>query len=170
MSNAHEATDEVVELSDASKAAIDKWLAKYPEDQRQSAIIPALRILQDENQGYLTNPLVEAAADYLRIPRVSAFEVATFYSMFEMHHCGKHHVSVCTNISCMLMGADNIVEYVQNKLGIRLGESTDDGRIYLHKEEECLAACNGGPMMMVDGHYYERLTPERVDEVLDALD
>jgi NADH-quinone oxidoreductase subunit E len=90
--------------------------------------------------------------------------------MFETHPCGRHHVSVCTNISCMLRGGEDIAAYVENKLGIRTGESTADGRIFLKREEECLAACTGAPMMMVDHVYYENLTPEKVDQVLDALE
>ncbi|MGB1109988.1 MAG: NADH-quinone oxidoreductase subunit NuoE [Gammaproteobacteria bacterium] len=159
-----------VELSEVSRQGIDAWLSKYPEDQKQSAIIPALRILQDENGGWLTNALVEAAADYLEMPRVAAYEVATFYSMFELHECGRHKISICTNISCMLMGAETVVEHVEKKLGIKLGETTPDGRISLHVEEECLAACNCGPMMMVDGNYHEFLTPDKLDEILDGLD
>ena len=89
--------------------------------------------------------------------------------MFETHPCGRHHVSVCTNISCMLRGADRILRHVETKLGIREGESTPDGRIFLKREEECLAACTGAPMMMVDHVYHENLTPEVVDKVLDEL-
>ena len=156
-------------LSPAVREQIDQWLAKYPDDRKQSAIIPALTIIQQDHGGWLTPELVEAAADYLQMPRVSAFEVATFYSMFELHRCGRHKVSICTNIACMLMGSDTIVAHVENKLGVKLGATTADGRISLHREEECLAACHNGPMMMVDGHYHERLTPERVDKILDAL-
>jgi NADH-quinone oxidoreductase subunit E len=97
------------------------------------------------------------------------YEVATFYSMFETRPCGRHHVSVCTNISCMLCGADDIVAHAERRLGIRVGESTPDGRIYLKKEEECLAACVGAPMMMVDHVYHENLTTEKVDKILDEL-
>ena len=90
--------------------------------------------------------------------------------MYELKPVARHNVAVCTNISCMLMGSQSIVDHVENKLGIRLGESTKDGRIYLKKEEECLAACAGGPMMKVDHVYYEDLTPEKVDAILDALE
>jgi NADH-quinone oxidoreductase subunit E len=90
--------------------------------------------------------------------------------MFETEPVGRHSVSVCTNISCMLCGADDIVAHIENKLGIKIGDSTSDGRIYLKREEECLAACCGAPMMMVDHVYHENLTPQRVDEILDALE
>ena len=159
-----------VELSQASRDRIDHWLTKYPPDQRQSALIPALTVVQEENGGWLSRAHMDAVADYLGIPRVSAYEVGTFYSLFDLHPCGRHKVSICTNISCMLTGSDSIVDHVERKLGVKLGETTPDGRISLHKEEECLAACNGGPMMMVNGHYHEKLTPQKVDEVLDGLE
>lgn len=158
------------ELSTGARAAIDQWLAKYPREQRRSAVIAALTIAQDENGGWLTTDLMDAVADYLDIPRVAVYEVGTFYSMFDLESVGRHKISVCTNISCMLCGADAIVEHIERRLGIRLGETTSDGRITLKVEEECLAACGGGPMMTVDGHYYERLTPEAVDQILDGLD
>jgi NADH-quinone oxidoreductase subunit E len=97
------------------------------------------------------------------------YEVATFYSMFETHPCGRHHVSICTNISCMLRGAEDLVAHVERRLGIKQGESTADGRIFLKQEEECLAACTGGPMMMVDHVYHENLTTADVDRILDEL-
>lgn len=157
-------------LSSEVREQIDRWLAKYPDDQRQSAVIPALSIVQEANGGSLNEALMDALANYIGMPRVSVYEVATFYSMFDLHEVGRHKVAICTNISCMLMGSDNIVDHVESKLGCKLGETSADGRITLHREEECLAACTGGPMMTVDGHYHERLTPEKVDQILDALD
>ncbi len=133
-------------------------------------MLSALRAVQEQNHGYLTTELMDAVAEYLQLPPIQVYEVASFYSMFETHPCGRHHVSVCTNISCMLRGGEDIVAYVESKLGIRTGESTADGRIFLKREEECLAACTGAPMMMVDHVYYENLTPEKVDQMLDALD
>ena len=125
--------------------------------------------MQHQNDGYLTPELMEAVAEYLRLPPIQVYEVASFYSMFELHPCGRHHVSVCTNISCMLCGGEEVVAYVEKKLGIKLGESTPDGRIFLKREEECLAACTGAPMMMVDHVFHENLTPEKIDQVLDEL-
>jgi NADH-quinone oxidoreductase subunit E len=90
--------------------------------------------------------------------------------MYETRPVARHNVAICTNISCMLMGSESIVQHVESKLGIRIGESTEDGRIYLKCEEECLAACAGGPMMQVDHVYHENLTPEKVDAILDALE
>lgn len=156
-------------LSAATCAAIDAELAKYPDDQRQSAVMAALTITQDANGGWLTRELMDAVADYLGMPAIAVYEVATFYSMFQTKPVGRNNVAICTNVSCMLRGADDIVEHVENKLGVKLGESTEDGRIYLKREEECLAACCGAPMMMVNHEYYENLTRDQVDEILDGL-
>ena len=156
-------------LSEHTRHEIDGWVARFPEGRQRSAVLSALRFTQEQNQGFLTPDLMEAVAQYLKLPAIQVFEVASFYSMFETHPCGRHHVSVCTNISCMLNGSDDVVAYVEKKLGIKTGEGTADGRIFLKREEECLAACTGAPMMMVDHHFYEHLTPESIDSVLDAL-
>ena len=158
------------ELSNHAREEIDRWIKKYPADRKQSAVLAALREVQHENKGYLTVELMDAVADYLEMPKIAVYEVASFYSMLETKPCGRHSISVCTNISCMLMGSDNIVGHIEKKLGIKTGESTKDGRFYLKREEECLAACCGGPMMMVDHVFYEKLTPAKVDEILDKLD
>jgi NADH-quinone oxidoreductase subunit E len=112
---------------------------------------------------------MNAVAEYLKLPPIQVYEVASFYSMFELHPCGRHHVSICTNISCMLRGAEALVAHAERKLGIRLGESTPDGRILLKREEECLAACTGAPMLMVDHVFHEYLTPAKLDHILDEL-
>ena len=160
----------VAELPAHVRHEIDEWVAKFPPGRQRSAVISALRAVQEHNRGFLTTPLMDAVAQYLRLPPIQVYEVASFYSMFETHPCGRHHVSVCTNISCMLRGGEDIAAYVERKLGIRAGESTPDGRIFLKREEECLAACAGAPMMMIDHHYHEHLTPEKVDRILDALE
>lgn len=157
-------------LSADTRREIDHWLARFPADQRRSAVIAALRAAQHQNHGYLTPALMDAVANYLGLPPIQVYEVASFYSMFETRPVGRIHVSVCTNISCMLRGADRIVEAVERRLGIRTGESTPDGKFYLKREEECLAACNNAPMMMVDHVYHENLTPESAVRVLDGLE
>ena len=157
-------------MTPESLAKIDAWVAKYPVEQKQSAILPALHILQEQNGGWVSRELLDAVAAYLEIPPVLVYEVGTFYSMIELEPVGRNMVAVCTNLSCMLCGSETIVEHVEKKLGIRLGETTADGRITLKLEEECLAACAGGPMMTVNGHYHENLTPAKVDEILDALE
>jgi NADH-quinone oxidoreductase subunit E len=156
-------------LSDHARDVIDAWVAKYPPDRKQSAVLAALREAQHDNGGYLTIELMDAVAAYLELPPISVYEVASFYSMFETKPVGRHSISVCTNVSCMLCGSDDVVEHIEKKLGIKTGESTPDGRIYLKLEEECLAACCGAPMMMVDHKYYENLTPDKVDQILDGL-
>ena len=162
-------------MSDAVLSAhvieeIDHWKARFPEDRSRSAVIGALHAVQHENGGYLTAELMNAVADYLGLPTIQVYEVATFYSMFQTKPVGRHNVAICTNVSCMLRGAEELVAHVEKKLGVKLGESTEDGRIYLKKEEECLAACCGAPMMMVDHVYHEDLTTEKVDRILDELD
>jgi NADH-quinone oxidoreductase subunit E len=157
-------------LSAHARAEIDHWLTRYPADRKQSAVLAALREVQHENHGYLTTELMDAVADYLNLPVIAVYEVATFYSMFETQPVGRHNIAVCTNISCMLRGGDAILAHIEKKLGIKLGESTPDGKFYLKREEECLAACCGAPMMQVDHIYYEHLTPEKVDQVLDSLE
>jgi NADH-quinone oxidoreductase subunit E len=157
-------------LSAHVREEIDHWVARFPEGRQRSAVLAALRAAQHENDGYLTPELMDGIAEYLGLPAVQVYEVATFYSMFETEPCGRHHVSVCTNVSCMLRGADDLLRHVENKLGIKVGESTPDGRIFLKKEEECLAACCGAPMMMVDHVYHENLTPAKIDEILEGLD
>lgn len=157
-------------LSEHVRAEIDRWTARFPDDRKRSAVIAALHAAQHENHGYLTTELMNGVAEYLDLPTIQVYEVATFYSMFQTKPVGRNDVAICTNVSCMLRGADNIVEHVEKKLGIKLGESTADGRIFLKKEEECLAACCGAPMMMVNHTYHENLTVEMVDEILDALE
>jgi NADH-quinone oxidoreductase subunit E len=156
-------------LTEHARHVIDGWLKRYPADQRRSAVLAALREVQHENGGYLTVALMDAVAEYLGLAPMAVYEVATFYSMLETRPVGRHNVAICTNISCMLRGADDIVAHVERKLGIKTGESTADGRIYLKCEEECLAACCGAPMMQVNHRYHENLTVERVDEILDGL-
>ena len=157
-------------LSEHARAEIDKWLAKYPPDRKRSAVLAALREVQHENGGYLTTELLDAVADHLQLPAISVYEVATFYSMFELKPVGRHSISVCNNISCMLRGGDAILAHIEKKLGIKVGESTPDGKFYLKREEECLAACASAPMLQIDHVYYENLTPEKVDRILDSLE
>jgi NADH-quinone oxidoreductase subunit E len=156
-------------LSEQTLREIDHWVAKFPPGRQRSASLAALRAAQEQNNGYLSADLMDAVAEYLKLPPIQVYEVATFYSMFQIHPCGRHHVSICTNISCMLNGADELVAHAQRKLGIKLNQSTVDGRIFLKQEEECLAACTGAPMMMVDHVFYEHLTPESLDAILDGL-
>jgi NADH-quinone oxidoreductase subunit E len=150
------------------RAEIDRWVAKYPADQRQAAVMAALRIVQ-EKHGWLSPERIEAVADYLGMPAVAAMEVATFYSMYDLAPVGRHKLCVCTNISCMLRGSDEVIAHLKQKLGVAPGETTPDGK-YTLKEVECLGACVGAPMMQVGKKYHEHLTPQKLDEILKELD
>ena len=161
---------EAVVLSDHVKDEIEHWKSRFPEGRQRSAVLAALHAVQHENNGYLTAEQMNAVAEYLDLPTIQVYEVGTFYSMFQTRPVGRHNVAICTNVSCMLRGAEDIVKHVEKKLGIKLGDSTADGRIYLKREEECLAACCGAPMMMVNHKYHENLTSERVDKILGELD
>ncbi|HSP01668.1 MAG TPA: NAD(P)H-dependent oxidoreductase subunit E [Thioalkalivibrio sp.] len=161
--------DKAALLNEHLREEIDDWLTRYPEDQRQSAVLGALRAVQHEH-GYLSTEMMDAVAEYIGMPDIAVYEVASFYSMYELKPVGRHTIAVCTNISCMLRGSEKIVQHLENKLGIKTGESTPDGRFYMKKEEELLAGCCGAPMMQVDNVNYEHLTPERVDEILDGLE
>ena len=156
-------------LSPEDCAEIDRWISKYPPEHKLSATMPALRIVQESHGGWLTTELMDAVADYLGVPAMAVYEVATFYSMYELKPVGKHKICVCTNISCMLRGSDDVVAHFKNKLGIHLGETTPDNKFTL-KEVECLGACGGAPMMQVGTDYHENLTPEKIDEILAKLD
>lgn len=157
-------------LTTHEREEIDSWLKRYPEDRSQSALLAALRAVMHEDH-YLSTEKMDAVADYLDLPKIAVYEVASFYSMFELDEkaAAKNTISVCTNISCMLNGADKIVEHVEEKLGIKMGESTPDGKFFFKVEEECLAACCGAPMMQLNHVYHENLTPEKIDKLLDEV-
>lgn len=165
--NRQSGTDTLLDAS--ARSAIDQWVAKYPEDQKQSAVMAALRIVQENNNGWLTLDLQNAVADYLEMPRIAVYEVASFYSMYEHQPVGRHKICVCNSISCMLNGSEQVLNYLQEKLGIGLGEVTPDGKFSI-KEVECLAACVGAPMFMIGKTYYENLTPEKIDNILASLE
>jgi NADH-quinone oxidoreductase subunit E len=156
-------------LTAESRAEIDRWLAKYPSEQKRSAVTAALSVAQKQNGGWLTTELMDAVAEYLQIPPIAVYEVATFYTLFDLKPVGRHKIYVCTNIACMLCGSEVIVRHLQQKLGVKFGETTADSKFTL-KESECLAACAGAPMLMVDGKYYEDLTPAKVDAILAGLE
>ncbi|MFZ0219234.1 MAG: NAD(P)H-dependent oxidoreductase subunit E [Candidatus Aquirickettsiella sp.] len=155
-------------LSEDLKIAIEKWAKKYPSDRRQSAVLPALMLAQEYNGGYLSQELIDAVADYLEMSRVTAYEVATFYTLYELKPIGRHKIGVCTNISCMLRGCDKIVKHLQNRLHINLGETSVDEKFTL-REVECLGACANAPVVHIGQRYYEDLTPEKLDKILDNL-
>ena len=157
-------------LTEKTRNTIDHWVSKFPEEHKRSALIQSLIAAQEQNGGGITPELTEAVAEYLELPAVWAHEVVSFYSMFFTEPVGRHKVNICTNISCWLNGAEGMVAHAENKLGVKLGETTEDGRITLVREEECLAGCCGAPMAVVDGHYHERLDIEKLDALLDGLE
>ena len=157
-------------LDEDTRANIDHWVAKFPPEHKRSALIQAIIAAQHQNGGWVSKDMIEAVADYLDLPPVWAFEVASFYSMIDQKPVGRHKVNVCTNISCWLNGAEDMVSHIEQKLGVKLGETTADDRITLVVEEECIAACCGAPAMVVDGHYHENLDTDKIDKILDGLD
>jgi NADH-quinone oxidoreductase subunit E len=157
------------DLSSEVQEKVADWLQRFPDNQKQSAVLGGLHAVQHE-YGYLPVAQMDALANRLEMPAIAVYEVASFYSMFELEPVGKHTIAVCTNLSCLLRGGEEVLSYLESKLDIKCGESTSDGKFYLKKEEECLAGCCGAPMMQINHVYYEDLTETKVDEILDALD
>ena len=156
-------------LSSESLIKIDREIAKYPVDQKQSAVMSALRIAQQE-KGWLSSDTIQFVADYLGMPRIAAYEVATFYNMYHTQPLGKHKLMVCTNLPCRLTWRHDIGAYLQKKLGIGFGETTEDGK-YTLIEGECMGACGDAPLMLINNHRMcGFLTPEKVDQLLAELD
>ncbi len=156
-------------LSQESIAKIDYELTKYPAENRQAAVMSALRIAQTE-KGWLSKETIAFVADYLGIPAIAALEVATFYNMYDLEPMGKYKITVCTNISCMLRDSDEIVCHLEKRLRIGFNETTPDGKFSL-KEGECMGACGGAPLFHINNtKMHEFLTPEKVDEILEGLE
>ena len=159
---------EEINFSKKLKEKFEFELAKYPEDQRISAVMASLTYAQDEFGGYLTDEVIKAVANYLRIPPVAAEEVATFYSMYEHKPVGRHKICVCNNISCKLRGSDKIISHLKKKLGVGFGEVTKDGKFSI-KHVECLGACIGAPVVHIGDEYHEYLNEDKLDKILDEL-
>lgn len=155
-------------LTKEIRQEIDVWLKKFPADQRRSAVIPALKLAQEHNKGWLDEPMMNAVADYLQIPRIAVYEVASFYTLFHLKRVGKNRLYLCTNISCLLRGVEDISEHLKKKLNIDFGETTEDNQFSLF-EVECLGACGGAPAMQVGTTYHENLTPQKIDDLLATL-
>lgn len=150
---------------------IDRCLAKYPPDQRQSAVMSALAVAQQEH-GWLSPELMEFVADYIGMPPIAVEEVATFYTMYNLSPVGKHVLTLCTNLPCQLAaqgGAEAAAEHVRLKLGITFGETTPDGKFTL-KEGECFGACGDAPVFLVNNHKMcAGMTPEKIDQLIEEL-
>lgn len=156
-----------MQLSEHLKAQIDKELTKFPADQRRSAVLAALRFAQEEH-GWLSEPLMDAVGDYLGIPHIAVYEVATFYSMYNLQPVGKHKIEVCTNLSCMLNGCGKVIDRIRERLGIDFNETTEDGKFTL-KHVECLGACIGAPAVQIGKKYYECVDESKIDKIIDEL-
>jgi len=149
-------------------AEMDGWLAKYPKKGKRSAVMGGLMLAQLENNNHLTTELMDAVADYIGIPHMAAYEVATFYSMYNLEAVGEHVINGCTNISCSLRGSHEVLAHLKDKLGIEPGETTTDKRFTI-RAVECLGACAGAPMFEVDHVYHENLDAEKIDKIIDQL-
>ena len=160
---------EFYELSKALKQEIDHWVSKFPEGRQASAVIPALTLVQDQ-EGYLSVAAMNAVADHLRMPHIAVYEVATFYTMYLMRPQGKYLFEVCRTGPCCLVGAEKIMDHLEQTLGVKEGEITPDG-LFSWRGVECLAACGFGPVLQIGPEYtfYENLTNESVDKLIADL-
>ncbi|NYT52452.1 MAG: NAD(P)H-dependent oxidoreductase subunit E [Candidatus Vesicomyosocius endoextente] len=155
-------------ISIRAKNQIDVWIAKYPKDRQSSAVMQALKIVQAENENILSASTIQEVADYLDMPGIAVQEVATFYENYNYKKVGKYVIRFCHNISCMLNGADDLIKHLENKLGVKTGEVTLDGLISV-KKVECLGACVGAPMFQINEKYFENLTIDKIDKIVDNL-
>lgn len=160
--------NKTIQLSPAIRERIDHWILRYPAEHKRSGVFEALRWVQEENGGSLTVPLMNAVADYLGMPYIAVYEVATFYTMYNLNPVGKHVVQLCTNVSCMLNGSEKILNHLKERLGINVNETTADGKFTL-KEVECLGACVAPPVCQIGKRYYENLTPEKIDQMIQEM-
>jgi NADH-quinone oxidoreductase subunit E len=151
------------------RAEIDRHITKYPEDWEQSAVMPALTLVQEANGGWLSRELMDDVAAYLDMPRVAVYEVATFYGMYDLDPAAENKVCICNSISCMLCGSEGLIEHVEKKYGVKPGETTSDGR-FTFKEVECLGACRDAPAVLVGKTYHEKLSAEALDELIEGLE
>ncbi|MEN2979172.1 NADH-quinone oxidoreductase subunit NuoE [Tistrella bauzanensis] len=155
-------------FTEENLAAAAKIIAKYPDSRQQSAVMPLLDLAQRQNDGWLPRVAMDYVADMLGMPPIRVYEVATFYTMYNLKPIGRHHVQVCTTTPCWLRGSDAVMAACQKHLGIDVGETTADG-LFTLAEVECLGACANAPMMQIGDDYYEDLDAELTIRVLDAL-
>lgn len=153
-------------FSEEKLKKVSEIIARYPEGKQKSALIPLLHLAQEENNGWLDIPTMDHVAGLLSIKPIEVYEVATFYTMFNLKPVGKYVFEVCRTGPCMLNGSDDIIEYIKEKLGIKEGETTPDG-LFTLKPAECLGACGYAPMMQLGKFYREHLTKEKVDQIID---
>lgn len=157
-------------ISKDARKQIDIWVQKYPKDQQQSAVLAALRVVQEENGGWLTTAHLNAVAEYLNMPNITVYEVATFYTMFNLKPVGKYRIGVCRTLSCALCGSDDIAAHLKKRLDVEFGETTPDGKFTL-QALECLAYCQKAPVIQInDREHRFNMTAEKVDALLEELE
>ena len=154
-----------VQFSDTALAEVKRLVARYPDGKHKSALLPVLHLAQEQFGGWLSTETLDYVASILNLSPIEVYEVATFYSMYNLQPVGKHVFEVCQTGPCMLNGSDEIIEYVWEKLGIRPGQTTTDG-LFTLKTVECLGACGYAPMMQMGKHYREHLTRDKVDQII----
>ena len=156
----------MIQFSEEKLSKVREIIDRYPEGKQKSALLPVLHLAQEEFGGWLDVPVMDYVAELLSISSIEVYEVATFYSMYNMKPVGKFVFEVCQTGPCMVNGSDNIIDYIKNKLGIKIGETTSDG-LFTLKTVECLGACGYAPMMQLGKNYREHLTVERVDAIIE---
>lgn len=162
----NDTSEQKVSLQAATTAAIDEIVTRYPV--KEAALLPVLHRVQDD-LGWLPLAAMDWVAERLELPKVRVYGVTSFYTMFRRRQLGRHRLEICTNVSCSLMGAEHLRDYLSSKLGIKPGQTTADGRISLI-EVECLGSCGTAPVMLVDDEYHENLDPEKIDKILADLE
>jgi NADH-quinone oxidoreductase subunit E len=156
----------MIQFSDKKLQEVEKIVARYPQGKHKSALIPILHLAQEEFGGWLDAPVMDYVASLLDLTPIEVYEVATFYSMFNLRPVGKYVFEVCQTGPCMLRGSDDIIDYIKQKLNIGVGETTTDG-LFTLKTVECLGACGYAPMMQLGKHFKEHLTKERIDQIVE---
>lgn len=157
-----------IQFSQEKLDKVKEIVARYPEGKHKSALIPVLHLAQETFGGWLDVPVMDYVAQLLNLQPIEVYEVATFYTMFNLKPVGKYVLEVCQTGPCMLKGSDEIIAYIKEKLGIEAGETTPDG-LFTLKPAECLGACGYAPMMQLGKHYREFLTKEKIDQLIDEL-
>jgi NADH-quinone oxidoreductase subunit E len=159
---------EQIRFSQKSMEEMDRIILQYPPDKKKSALLPVLHIVQQENGNWLSTEVMDKIAKILDIKPIEVYEVASFYSMYNLEPVGKIVIEVCHTGPCMICGAEKIIAHIENKLNIKVGETTED-KMFTLKTVECLGACGYAPMFQIGEQYYENLTIEQVDNILDSL-
>jgi NADH-quinone oxidoreductase subunit E len=157
-----------IEFSTNTMVLIQKLVSHYPKDKQKSALIPILHLAQEENNGWLSTPVMDYVAEILNIQPIEVYEVATFYSQFNLKPTGRYVLEVCRTGPCCMVGADKLIDHLEKKLAIKDGETTTDG-VFTIKTVECLAACGYGPVIQIGDRYYEHLDIQKTDELLEKL-